>query len=883
MIRSFVKIFLCLFAFSSVYAQEDSTAIDTSRIVLPLLPKVELPEPKPQKIELVPTEEKVKKPDQMLEPVPQIGLPVEKQRPEESKQIFGPFPQIQEPEIKEYRPPQEWRFQPLSPIQAPETEEQIQRGSWQLDHLSPVVTPQEKIQPNDAGQIFSPLGSIGIPYGKERLPDENRGWSFSPLSQIEHPQPVHPPDNPGWEHARFALATLPSVPTPRSQYNSFKLSNFAGLNLTGFPTDIADNEFVDLVNFIWSPSGKLIPRKGFTKYNPSEFDAGKKIYGLHIYRTSDDEKIFLAGVNAKVWADTMDTNRWFNVKAGLQSNSKNYYFETFKGKTIVVHEGDYPFVLNSDMQDELPFGLCDSVTVVNGSFSACSAWIWIAEPKGWQDDQWAGYLFTKHRKPKVEVGTPAQASRLIHSNGTGTNPYTGQTQNYLHFITRSDVVSFLDNDYQYIYGLFDYDSLQTVVVDSVVDGGDSCQQSIWSSAFMDSLAFHERVIRTTSGKAAGQERQILSQNLAASAEVINPQHMIDSISAGDTLLVLENKFWKAKLCEIYKNRVFLVVENDYPQGNEFIVFSENNSLTHFDPDNYFLVKTEDGDKITVLKGFYDDQLGYKDQSRDCMMIYKENSIFKLVWNSETDYYLVQVADGVGCTAPRTLVSIDGKYHLFAHTTGIYACDGRTVTLVSKKVQPLFDDITWAFRVATAGFMDRHYYLSYPDGGWGRCNKTAVMNTDWGFWGEIQQVRGNVFVRDDILDTYDTTEVTLYFSDWQDKTYIYEFGDAETDTGEGISLYLQSKSFDLQNIFSLKRFSYFDINYYLDSDSVDAEFYTDFGDSLRFDTKFGGSGGNRYKRISLNGDCVGRNLSFKLMSDNKFELGAVSLRFKEIGE
>jgi len=113
--------------------------------------------------------------------------------------------------------------------------------------------------------------------------------------------------------------------------------------------------------------------------------------------------------------------------------------------------------------------------------------------------------------------------------------------------------------------------------------------------------------------------------------------------------------------------------------------------------------------------------------------------------------------------------------------------------------------------------------------------------------------------------------------------LYRFGVTQTDTGEAIALTLKSKAFNLGDIYTRKRFTHCYVDYSLDADSVGSYFYTDFGDSLRYNTKFGGSGGNRHVKIPLDADCLGRNFSFKLTSTNRFELGAITLKFRKIGE
>jgi len=400
------------------------------------------------------------------------------------------------------------------------------------------------------------------------------------------------------------------------------------------------------------------------------------------------------------------------------------------------------------------------------------------------------------------------------------------------------------------------------------------EESCWISIKYDGLDIANCCpLRIVKNRRTDQEA-IVFKSYGGDSIVVHKSEDFD-ISVGQMFAITTKTFWKPQFVKAYKNRLFLADTNT-------IIFSELNDLKNFSPDNRIIVKTDDGDHITGLAMFYDDQLGYKDQSKDCLVIFKQNSIYKLIWNSATDYYLVQVVDGIGCIAPQTIRNIEGKYILFRHTTGFYAFDGRKVSSpVSALIEPLLDTLLNEEEVdiMSAGYYDRHYYVSYPEKDSTDNTRGLVFNIDLGTWGETENLNATLFAQQNAIS--DT--VKLLFADRCAKSLIYQFGKVATDTGEAISLTLKSKAFNLGDLYKKKRFTHFYADYSLDADSVGSYFYTNFGDSLRYNTKFGGSGGKRHVKIPLDADCLGRNFSFKLTSTNKFELGAITLKFRKIGE
>jgi hypothetical protein len=739
----------------------------------------------------------------------------------------------------------------------------------------------------------------------------SQGYEFYQGANITPPD-YHNPYNPTGISLMAFAPSNPILASARTVYRDYPTTGFTGgLNLVDWPNEIGDNEALELENFVWTPAGGLEPRPGFKfrKDQTTEFDAGKKIYGLHAYY-KDGNNFTLAGVDAKVWADTNQTGSWISVKTGLQSNASYYDFVTFKGKAIVAHSGDYPFWYDGSTTG--PIGIADSgrgTLIRSGGIgdADCKSYILTGESK-----------FTFPMSPTTGVVLPPRPQDRARWRRTETPVTVYDRSNVLVYEPdrwAGYVLRFVDtlgvirwhhiesniedtlylrgqpaytethiNGKYYIHSYFDYDKN----LSESVEGNGIITGDLTTAACRDSLTVELHwfncapiadqldsglVLRVMQGISAGQEAFIVDANASCTVVVAAA---FDSVQNGDSIWVYKKRFWKPSLVEIFKNRIFFAGIENY---ENLVVFSSYNKLGDFPPDNHFVVKTQDGDKITGLATFYDDQLGYKDQSRDCLVIFKENSTWKLVWNSEMDYHLVLVSPTVGCVAPKSIVSVEGRYLLFIHTTGVYAFDGRGVNKVSPLIQPIIDGIGDEIDQAAGGYYKDHYYLSYAESGNSINNKTVVFHTKFGGWGNASKPVAGLFASQVGI----TDSCKLIFSHPTTKTLTFEFDMAETDTGVAIPLTYKSKAFEFNSLTERKRFTYFDINYLLPSGDFSVDFYTDFGDSLRYNTTVDEAGGYRYKHLLLDEDCIGRNFSYKITSSSDLRFGKTAIKFKNIKE
>ena len=90
------------------------------------------------------------------------------------------------------------------------------------------------------------------------------------------------------------------------------------------------------------------------------------------------------------------------------------------------------------------------------------------------------------------------------------------------------------------------------------------------------------------------------------------------------------------------------------------------------------ISQNDGQEITGLAVFRND-----------MIVFKENSIYKIIGFTSTTFQVINVAKNIGCTDHRTIRNT-GDFLIFAYLDGVYIFDGQS----AKKISAYQDD-TWS--------------------------------------------------------------------------------------------------------------------------------------------------------------------------------------------
>lgn len=576
-------------------------------------------------------------------------------------------------------------------------------------------TPTQTVKPNFPFPSFGQLNRMNTPMEKR--------VSGSPTQSFQQLATLSAPNEKGQIVPNLpTFANLPSVGVPSSVYRTFRLSDFSGgLNKIDFPTEIADKEVTELVNFVWEGK-RLVPRDGFTLYAASEFAPAKRIWGLYPYYKRDGSKILLAGVDDTLYADTNLSGSFVAVKGGLQANGKYYHFDTFRDKAIVAHEGDYPFWYDGDSVRNLGVIATGKMLKAKSS-TACSA------GGDWTTEAW----FTISPNASVENDDlVAYTVGFTCASVAGGWMYEFITK-YRHGIGEDTVfipsVAVCWPDTTKTFKIMVNFSKGVPVDSGVIDSSDLVRPGAvpncgyWFKVFdLDKSWSSDQYVRYIIEAKDREKYESYTRYIQgnASNRLYLGYYTTEQADTSDfpfqkgmEYRIRKLDFHIARLVKTYKNRIFLVAREQDPELKERIIFSKFNNLNDFPPDNYIPLNFKQSEYVTALATFYEDQLGYKDQSKDCLVIFTNNSIYKLIFSSDTDRYLVQVVEGIGCVAPQSVVNVEGKYLLFLHTTGVYVFDGRTVTLVSGKIDPIIENMGDNLAEVAGGYYNRHYYLTYP--------------------------------------------------------------------------------------------------------------------------------------------------------------------------
>lgn len=177
---------------------------------------------------------------------------------------------------------------------------------------------------------------------------------------------------------------------------------------------------------------------------------------------------------------------------------------------------------------------------------------------------------------------------------------------------------------------------------------------------------------------------------------------------------------KGILSLVYQGRLWIA---NNPTNPSRVYFSEIGSQEMFLPLNYFDIRVNDGDQITMLQNV----LGV-------ITIGKNNTVQKIqtptiTGNPLSDWTITDPFAYVGCVSPystqNTPIGI-----MYLGNNGIYFFDGNFSTLLSDQVTPTIKDISPAnFATAYSAFYQNQYYLAYTSSSSGSTSNNRVLIYD----------------------------------------------------------------------------------------------------------------------------------------------------------
>ncbi len=172
---------------------------------------------------------------------------------------------------------------------------------------------------------------------------------------------------------------------------------------------------------------------------------------------------------------------------------------------------------------------------------------------------------------------------------------------------------------------------------------------------------------------------------------------------------------------VFQGRLWIANNPSFPSR---VYFSEINSQEMFLPLNYFDIRKDDGDQVTLMQNV----LGV-------MTIGKNNSIQKIQtqYNGSgsplLDWTITDPFTSIGCVSPYSAQQTPiGLFYL--GNNGIYNFDGNFSTLISDQVTPVIKDINSTnFVNAYSAFYQNQYLLAYTSSASGATTNNRVLVYD----------------------------------------------------------------------------------------------------------------------------------------------------------
>lgn len=164
--------------------------------------------------------------------------------------------------------------------------------------------------------------------------------------------------------------------------------------------------------------------------------------------------------------------------------------------------------------------------------------------------------------------------------------------------------------------------------------------------------------------------------------------------------------YKPKYIDTYSNRLFMAgfrnindvvpidgVNNtvDYSSAPSIVWFSDLAEPEGIRPENFFEVRTNDGDKITGIKNYL-----------NSLIIFKSKSFHELTGDNPDNFVLKEASDQYGCLSHKAAVVFENQL-LFLDRKGICHWNGANVRIISSKIESIFTrmNVAGAFDTARA--------------------------------------------------------------------------------------------------------------------------------------------------------------------------------------
>ncbi len=270
--------------------------------------------------------------------------------------------------------------------------------------------------------------------------------------------------------------------------------------------------------------------------------------------------------------------------------------------------------------------------------------------------------------------------------------------------------------------------------------------------------------------------------------------------------------------EIYNNQLAMAGFSAVPSTVYISDLAEPESVQ---PDNFFEVRTNDGDKITAMKAY-----------NSKLYIFKFTSMHAISGDDPDNFQLTQISDTYGCVHFRAS-AVYKDYLVFLDRKGAIRYDGSNFVVISNKVQPEFDNMNIEAARVNAFIVhdkERHQIvIAFPTGTSTINNKVMVYDYVMDAWTKHEGYVPNL----SIVATGALTKPSMFTGSYTGM--IYNFGETFlSDNGVAYTALLQTRFLSDLGQTTQKMFR----RLYLNVDPVTGStsgftlsFYQDYGSSI----------------------------------------------------
>jgi len=626
---------------------------------------------------------------------------------------------------------------PATPI--PEPKDTI--GKVQLKPISPQTpTPEEK--PPIKKPEIKPINPV-TPTPEEKPPIKKPEIKPIPSAEIQGEKTL--------EVKKPEMKGISSVEGISQENYGIKLwDDFrGGLNVEGHSTRIDEKDAVNLVDALWSKTGELYLRPGFSEWVTG--CATEPIIDLYKYYRQDDSSFLLAGTDTALYKKSvLDTCLVHLLSGGGLVDL--WDFATFADRAIIVNGIIEPCWWDGSIIGDLGV-TSDSFRVEAGMGTVwgnpncrpdSEAILVSVDSRLEGGDAWSGYIMGYYIRQENDT---TYRKDLVMENTDRCIGFIPGFQPTIHYAV-------LTGSYLKFYSWFGEDTVWRegqVDVAVICTSGRELHDSWWvgsacykqsgtdffwehnytkiiDSAFTWDSTFNydDYIFFVTSGKGSGYAT-FLGNYIGAISTVTNSQWDTTGffvygypVTCFDT--TTRYKIYKpgftltAKFVETFNNRLWLAWSDS---SKNRIIASKEGDFGIFPPELNWWVGGDDGDYINGLATFYTEAGGYRGTVKEELLVFKTNHIYGIIpTDNPDDYLVIRIASGVGCDAPRSIASIEGKgVVFFDYPGGLYLIDlNNNVIPLSTKIDPIIRSIPKEAIENISGVYnpeDRHYYLSYP--------------------------------------------------------------------------------------------------------------------------------------------------------------------------